>query len=185
MKKLLGFIALAIAFIAVPAHADEYIDAAAKFRQSPATQPFFENAYAYAIFPTVGKGGVIVGGAYGEGRVYRGGSYIGDVSLTQLSIGWQLGGQAFSELIFFKDKEALDWFTHDSFSFDARASAVAITVGGGAQAGSSGASAGVSANEKSIQRAAYMNGIAVFSMQKGGLMYEASLGGQKFTYHAR
>lgn len=186
MKKLLGLITLAIAFVVLPAHADEYMDAVARFRESPTTQPFFQNAYGYAIFPTVGKGGMIVGGAYGEGRVYRGGNYVGDVSLAQVSIGWQLGGQAFSELIFFKDKEAFDWFTRGGFSFDAQASAVAITAGADAQAGSSGASANASLNSSNLQsRAAYLNGVVVFSMLKGGLMYQASLGGQKFTYHAR
>ncbi|MDB6061269.1 MAG: hypothetical protein JWM78_1372 [Verrucomicrobiaceae bacterium] len=182
MKKIWALIAFSFALIALPAHADEYEDTAQKFREAPSTQPFFQNAYAYAIFPTVGKGGIGVGGAYGEGRVYQGGSFIGDVSLVQLSIGFQLGGQTFSELIFFENKEALDWFTHDSFSFDARASAVAIAVGAGAQAGSSGASANAA---KFQSPAAYLNHVAVFSMQKGGLMYEAALGGQKFTFHAR
>src|SRR5690606_33697574 len=142
MKKILALIALLCAVIATPVYADEYEDAVAKFRESPAVQPFFNNAYAYAIFPTVGKGGVGIGGAYGTGRVYRSGSYVGDVWLAQVTIGWQLGGQTFSELIFFKDKEAFDWFTHDSFSFDAQMSAVAIAVGGSAQAGTTGASAG-------------------------------------------
>lgn len=185
MKKLLGLIALAIAFVATSVHADEFMDAAEKFRKSPTVQPFFQSAYGYAIFPTVGKGGMLVGGAYGEGRVYQGGNYVGDVSLAQLTVGFQLGGQAFSELIFFKDKEAFDWFTRGSFSFDAQASAVAVAVGASAQAGSSGASAGASSTNSAVQRAAYLNGVAVFSMQKGGLMYEAALGGQKFTYHAK
>jgi len=182
MKKILALIALLCAVIATPVHADEYEDAVAKFRESPAVQPFFNNAYAYAIFPTVGKGGVGIGGAYGTGRVYRSGSYVGDVWLAQVTIGWQLGGQTFSELIFFKDKEAFDWFTHDSFSFDAQMSAVAIAVGGSAQAGTTGASAGAANRHVNAQ---YLNGVAVFSMLKGGLMYEASLGGQKFTYTAR
>ncbi len=182
MKKIWALIALTSTLIAMPARADEFEDATQKFRDAPAAQPFFQNAYAYAIFPTVGKGGIGVGGAYGEGRVYRGGSYIGDVSLAQLSIGFQLGGQTFSELIFFENQEALDWFTHDSFSFDARASAVVIAAGAGAQAGSSGASANAA---KYQSNAAYLNHVAVFTLLKGGLMYEVSLGGQKFTYHAR
>lgn len=185
MKSILKLFALTVALIAIPAHADEYQDTVAKFRMSPAAQPFFNNAYAYAIFPTVGKGGMIVGGAYGNGRVFQGGNYVGDVWLAQLSIGFQLGGQSFSELIFFRDKEAFDWFTHDSFSFDAQASAVVITAGAGMQAGSSGASAGASSPSSTAQAASYLNGVSVFVMQKGGLMYEASLGGQKFTYHAK
>jgi lipid-binding SYLF domain-containing protein len=185
LKSLLKFIALTCALIALPAHADEFQDALAKFHTSPAAQPFFNNAYGYAIFPSVGKGGFFVGGAYGEGRVFQGGSHVGDVSLVQVSIGFQLGGQSFSELIFFRDKEAFDWFTGGSFSFDAQASAVVITAGAGAQAGSSGASAGATSPSSSAQAASYMNGVAVFAMQKGGLMYEASLGGQKFTYHGK
>lgn len=174
---------LTLPFVAAPAaHADEFADAVVQFHESPATVPFFNNAYGYAIFPTVGKGGIGIGGAFGRGRVYRGGNYVGDVSLIQLSFGFQLGGQAFSELIFFENKEAFDWFTSGSFSFDAQASAVAIAVGAGAQAGTTGA--GVNATEK-FSQAAYINGVAVFSIQKGGLMYEAALGGQKFTYTPR
>lgn len=178
---LLMMLAVPLLF-ATSTHADEFADTVSKFHESEATQPFFNNAYGYAIFPTVGKGGIGIGGAYGEGRVYRGGNYVGDVSLVQLTIGFQLGGQAFSELIFFENKEAFDWFTNGSFSFDAQASAVAIAVGAGAQAGTSGAGANIA---QRYSKAAYINGIAVFSMQKGGLMYEASLGGQKFTYHGK
>ena len=182
MKTMLGFIMLALAMVAAPVHADEYQDAVAKFRQSPATKPYFNSAYGYAIFPTIGKGGIGIGGAYGKGRVYKGSSYVGDASLTQVSIGFQLGGQAFSELIFFKNKAAFDNFTTGNFSFDAEASAVAITLGAGAQAGTSGASANA---DKYQSDAAYVKGVTVFSMQTGGLMYEAALGGQKFSYEAR
>jgi lipid-binding SYLF domain-containing protein len=164
------------------AHADEFADALAQFHESEATQPFFNNAYGYAIFPNVGKGGVGIGGAYGKGRVYRGGNHVGDVSLIQLSFGFQLGGQVFSELIFFENKEAFDWFTGGSFSFDAQASAVAIATGAGIQAGTTGV--GANATQR-FNRAVYLNGVAVFSMQKGGLMYEASLSGQKFSYSPR
>ena len=171
---------LLIALLAQAAHADEFSDAIAKFRQAPTLQPFFEQAYGYAVFPTVGKGGVVVGGAYGEGRVYRGGAVIGDVSLVQLNIGFQLGGQTYSEIIFFQNKEAFDKFTSGSFSFGAQASAVAIAVGASAQAGSNGSSA----NAANLQsEALYTLGMAVFTMTKGGLMYEASIGGQKFTYN--
>ncbi len=183
MKKLMAlFTVLAVLFGAGALHADEYEDALKKFRTAPSTEYFFKNAYGYAIFPTIGKGAVGVGGAYGEGRVYKGSAYMGDVSMTQVSIGWQLGGQTFSELIFFENKAAFDKFTEGNFGFDAQASAVAIAVGAGAQAGTTGASANA-ANKQS--NATYMNGMAVFSMQKGGLMYEAALAGQKSTYHPR
>lgn len=182
MKKLLSLITVAFALMAGPLWADDYADAVKEFRQAPTTAPFFKNAYGYAIFPTIGKGAVGVGGAYGEGRAYKGGAYVGDVSMVQLSIGWQLGGQTYSELIFFEDKVAFDKFTQGNFAFDAQASAVAIAVGAGAQAGTQGASANAVDNQS---KAAYVNGATVFSMQKGGLMYEAALGGQKFTYHPK
>jgi lipid-binding SYLF domain-containing protein len=183
MKKLIGLFAfIFITLIAGPLHADEYADTIKEYRAAPATAPFFKEAYGYAIFPTIGKGAVAVGGAYGEGRVYKGATYVGDVSMAQLSIGWQLGGQTFSELIFFENKAAFDKFTAGNFGFDAQASAVAIAVGAGAQAGTSGASANAADKQS---KAAYVNGVAVFSMQKGGLMYEAALAGQKFTYHPK
>jgi len=108
LAAFLLMMTLALPFHTQSAHADEFADAVATFHQAEAAQPFFNNAYGYAIFPTVGKGGIGIGGAYGEGRVYRGGNYVGDVSLVQLTIGFQLGGQAFSELIFFENKEAFD-----------------------------------------------------------------------------
>lgn len=183
MKKLIAvFAMLAMVVVAGPLRADEYTDTIKNYRVAPATEPFFKNAYGYAIFPTIGKGAVGVGGAYGEGRAYKSATYVGDVSMAQLSIGWQLGGQTYSELIFFENKEAFDKFTQGNFGFDAQASAVAIAVGAGAQAGTSGASANAADKQS---KAAYVNGVAVFSMQKGGLMYEAALAGQKFTYHPK
>jgi len=181
MKQLLTTMTLLIvAAVASPVFADEYTDAVNKFKQSPVTQPFFDKAYGYAIFPTIGKGGVAVGGAYGKGRVYtRDGHHTGDVSMTQLSVGFQLGGQTFSQLIFFENQEAYDKFTQGNFEFGAGASAVAIAVGAGAQAGTTGAQANVN---KAQMETRYIDGMAVFSMQKGGLMYEAALAGQKFKF---
>ncbi len=182
MKKLLSLITLAAVLFTAPAMADEYTDAIQQFREAPQTAPFFSNAYGYAIFPTIGKGGVGIGGAYGKGRAFAGGTHVGDVSMTQVSIGWQLGGQTYSQLIFFKDKATFDKFAEGNFGFDAQASAVAIAVGAGAKAGTSGASANVADKQS---KARYIDGAATFSMQKGGLMYEASLGGQKFNYEPR
>ncbi|USD62746.1 hypothetical protein J4N45_25660 [Vibrio sp. SCSIO 43140] len=150
-----------------------------KFKQAEATQPFFENAYGYAVFPTVGKGGFGIGGSYGEGQVYRQGTHVGDSTLAQLSIGLQLGAQAYSEIIFFESKADYYAFTSGSFEFGAQASAVALTLGASAQAGSTGA--GAQAGDKQ-SRATYINGMAVFTMTKGGLMYEASIGGQGFSF---
>ncbi|MBY6198355.1 YSC84-related protein [Vibrio hangzhouensis] len=150
-----------------------------KFRQAEATQPFFDNAYGYAVFPTVGKGGFGIGGSYGEGQVYRQGVHVGDSTLAQLSIGLQLGAQAYSEIIFFETKADYYSFTSGSFEFGAQASAVALTLGASAQAGSTGA--GAQAGDKQ-SKATYINGMAVFTMTKGGLMYEASIGGQGFSF---
>lgn len=183
MKKLIALLTiLTSVFLAVPSHADEYNDVLKQFREAPAVEPFFKSAYGYALFPTIGKGAVGVGGAFGKGRVFKGATYVGDVSMTQLSIGWQLGGQTYSELIFFETKEAFDKFIQGNFGFDAQASAVAIAVGAGAQAGTQGASANAADKQS---KPVYVNGMTVFSMQKGGLMYEAALAGQKFTYHPK
>lgn len=179
-KAVLNALLALVLMHAAPARADEYSDTVAKFRQAPTTQPFFRKAYGYAVFPTVGKGGMVVGGAYGKGKVYRGGAVTGEVSLAQLNVGFQLGGQTFSEIIFFQDKKAFDTFTSGSFSFGAQASAVAIAIGASAQAGSNGTSANVADTQSDSM---YTLGMAVFTMTKGGLMYEASIGGQKFTYH--
>jgi lipid-binding SYLF domain-containing protein len=167
-----------------PAHADKFADTINVFKKSEAVQPFFKNAYGYAVFPTIGKAGIGIGGSYGTGQVYKGGKVTGEVSVIKASIGWQLGAQAFSEMIFFKDKRAYDEFTSGNFEFDATASAVAITAGVQASAGTEGASAGASAGPATGAQAktSYHKGMAVFVHAKGGLMYEASIGGQKFNF---
>lgn len=154
------------------------------FKQSPQVQPYFANAYGYAVFPTVGKGGLGIGGAYGKGQVYRGGKVTGTTSLTKISLGFQAGGQAFSQIIFFQDKRAYDEFTSGSFAFDAQASAVAITAGAQARAGSTGATAGASAGPKTGTHAetSYYRGMAIFIHTKGGAMFEAAIAGQKFRF---
>jgi lipid-binding SYLF domain-containing protein len=169
------------------AQADSYSNTIEVFKKSPAVQPFFENAYGYAVFPTVGKGGIGIGGAYGKGRVYRGGEVTGTTSLIKATIGFQLGGQVFSEIIFFKDERAYTEFTRGNFEFDAAASAVAITAGAQAKAGTDGATAGASAGPATGTQAktSYRKGMAVFVHTKGGLMYEAAIGGQKFSFKAK
>ena len=167
----------------VAARADKYADAIKTFREAGQSGGFFSHCYGYAVFPTIGKGGIGIGGAHGSGRVYEAGTYVGDASMTQVTVGWQLGGQAYSQIIFFEDKRAFDEFTRGDFEFGAQATAVAITAGASAQAstGGAGASAGSSAgNSKTAGE--YHKGLAVFTVAKGGLMYEASIGGQKFGY---
>lgn len=170
--------------LANPVQADKFTDTIEIYKKSEAVQPFFKNAYGYAVFPTVGKAGIGIGGSYGKGQVYQGGKVTGEVSLIKGSIGFQLGGQAFSQMIFFEDKRAYDEFTSGEFEFDASASAVAITAGAQAKAGTEGATAGVSAGPATGKQAktSYYKGMAVFVHTKGGLMYEASIGGQKFNF---
>ena len=129
----------------------------------PGLQRFFDNSAGYAVFPAVGKGGIGIGGAFGRGELFEGSRPVGFCTLTQASIGFQLGGQKYTELIFFETQNALDNFKSGNFAFSAQASAVALK-------------SGVSANAK------YENGVAVFTMGQAGLMYEASIGGQKFSY---
>jgi hypothetical protein len=164
--------------------ADEYSQTISVFKNSPAVQPFFDNSYGYAVFPTVGKGGFVIGGAFGKGQVYKQRTLSGKVSLSKITVGFQLGGQAFSEIIFLQDKRAYDEFTRGNYEFDASASAVAITAGAQARAGSQGATAGASAGPATGVQAEinYTKGMAVFVHTKGGLMYEAAIGGQKFDF---
>jgi lipid-binding SYLF domain-containing protein len=151
------------------------------FSRAEEVRPFIQQAYGFAVFPTIGKGGIGIGGAHGKGWVFKGNNSTGITRMTQVTIGFQLGGQAFGELIFFEDARAYDRFTKGNFEFGAQASAVAITVGASATASTQG---GASAGAGSSQvKTAYTNGMAVFTHAKGGLMYEASLGGQKFSFH--
>ncbi len=123
----------------------------------------FENAYGYAIFPNVGKAGLGVGGASGNGMVYEKGKLIGKAKLSQLTIGFQAGGQAYREVIFFQAEKDLEKFRENNIQLSAQASAVLV-------------SSGASGNAK------YDNGVMIFTQTKGGLMYEASVGGQKFEF---
>ena len=177
-------ILLALAFPFARALADDYSDTIGVFRKAGESGQFFNKCYGYAVFPTIGKGGIGVGGAYGTGRVYANGVYAGYTSMTQVTVGFQLGGQAYSQIIFFENKRAFDEFTSGNFEFGVQATAVAITAGASAQAGTTGTSAGASGTQHSAKTAAahYNKGMAVFTVAKGGLMYEASIGGQKFSY---
>jgi lipid-binding SYLF domain-containing protein len=187
IKRFIPFVAmLLLAFTASTASADEYQDTMNIFKAAGESGTFFKNAYGYAVFPTVGKGGVGVGGAFGKGRVYEHGKNVGDVSVSQLTVGFQLGGQAYSEIVFFQDQNAFKKFTSGTFAFGAEASAIAITAAAGARANTTGGSAGVSGGKHDAATVgAYHDGMATFTVAKGGLMYEATIGGQKFSYTPR
>ena len=147
--------------------ADKLVDAnqtiADARKNDPSLKKFFDEATGYAVFPTVGKGAIGVGGAYGKGIVYEKGKSVGFCDLSQATIGFQLGGQAYSEIIFFETPAALEHFKSGNFAFSAQATAVALKSGSGANA-------------------KYASGVAVFTLGEAGLMYEASIGGQKFSY---
>jgi len=128
----------------------------------PTLDRFFRESAGYAVFPSVGKGAIGVGGAYGRGELFERGKMIAYCDLSQGTIGLQLGGQAYSEIIFFKNKEALTEFKSGNFTFAAQASAVAATAGSSVDAD-------------------YDSGVSVFTIERGGLMYEAAIGGQKFS----
>jgi len=194
MKKLI-ILTLTICFFAVasysdtfagwdPAKAEQEIKAAeetiAKFKEKdPSMKRFFDKAHGYAVYPTVGAGALIVGAAHGTGLVYENlwisalmhdplmkGKIIGRSSLSQGTVGLQAGGQAYSEIIFFRDKAAFDSFKVGKLKLAAQASAIAVTAGASADA-------------------AYDGGVAVFTMGKGGLMLQAAIGGQKFTFEPK
>ena len=174
-----------MSFLAPSSWADSYGDAIKSFKDAGESGAFFDTSYGYAIFPTIGKGGMGIGGAYGQGRVFSQGRYVGDSSMTQLTLGFQLGGQAFSQIIFFENAQSFKDFTSGNFEFSAQATAVAITAGLSAEANTGGGmAAGASGgrNDATTAHGGYRKGMAVFTIAKGGLMFEAVLGGQKFSY---
>ena len=132
-------------------------------RADPGIEAFFTNAAGYAVFPSVGKGGIVIGGAYGRGLVIVNEQVDGYTTMSQATIGLQLGGQKYAQFIFFRDEVALGHFRRGNFEFGAQASAVAITAGASADA-------------------AYDQGVAIFTQAAGGLMLEGTVGGQRFTY---
>ncbi len=183
MAVLLGGVLLLAAGMA---WADEYSDTVELFRNAGESAAFFRTSYGYAVFPTVGKGGLVVGGAYGRGHVFAQGKYTGEASITQVSVGFQAGGQAYSQIVFFENKFAYDEFTSGSFEFGADVGAVAITAAAEATAGTTGASAVASGGRKdAVTTGRYYKGMAVFTIVKGGAMYQATVAGQKFKYTPR
>ena len=147
--------------------AEEVDTAIAQFlSEDRSLKAFFDEPHGYAVFPNVYKGGIGVGGAYGKGRVYRRGEYVGDSKLYQITTGFQLGGQAYFEVVFLGDTDAFERFTWTKMEYSAQVSAVAVTAGASAD----------SANEE---------GVAVFTLAKGGLMREASVGGQTFEFEKK
>jgi lipid-binding SYLF domain-containing protein len=170
---VIGFLLLAgcaTAPATIQGKADLEQQASVAVTKAQANDPTFakvlHDAYGYAVFPSIGKGAIGIGGAYGKGVLFERGNPVGYCALSQGTIGFQLGGQAYTELIAFETPQAFDRFKSGSFAFDAQATAVALESGAGADA-------------------KYANGVAVFTTDEAGLMYEASIGGQKFSYQAK
>jgi lipid-binding SYLF domain-containing protein len=187
MKSILALLCGALLMAgAGAARADQYTDTVELFKNAGESAGFFHTCYGYVVFPTVGKGGLVVGGAYGTGHVYAQGKYTGEASLTQVSVGFQAGGEAYSQIVFFENKTAYDEFTSGSFEFGADVGAVAITAAAGATAGTTGASATASGGKKdAVTTGRYYKGMAVFTIVKGGAMYQATVAGQKFKFSAK
>ena len=188
-KRFLVGVALVALLVALPAAAarkvQDYSETIDDFKKIPVVAEFFGKAHAYAVFPTVGKGGLGVGASHGKGQVYLNGEVIGFTSTTDVSIGLQAGGQAYSQVIFFENGDALQRFTSGNFEFSASAEAIAVQAKVEAKASteSSGASASESKTaDKAMTTPKYQEGVAVFTMAKGGLMYAATIAGQKYTY---
>ena len=184
---VIGVVVL-LATLSAPAESrevEDYSKTINDFKQISVVAPFFGSAYGYAVFPTIGKGGLGIGGSHGKGQVYQGGKVIGFTSTTDISIGAQAGGQAYSQIIFFQNADALTRFTGGNFEFAASASAIAVQATAGATASTEGTSAsasGTKKGDKAAAGAAYQDGMVIFTMAKGGLMYAATIAGQKYSY---
>src|SRR6266478_8176406 len=184
MRRLFCFAPLLLLAAGV-AHADKYSDAIASFKNAGDSAGFFQTCYGYAVFPTVGEAGFILGGAHGKGRVYVQDKHVGDATMTQLSIGFQAGGKSYSQIIFFQDKRDLDEFESGKFEFNAGASAIAITASASASVGTDRASSEASREPRdATTNGNYQTGMAVFTIGKGGLMFAANIAGEKFSYKA-
>ena len=181
--QLMGLIAGLLVLTATEANAAASLqkcqETLSKFNDLGNVTEMLAQSYGYAVLPTIGKGGIGIGAAGGTGCVFSAGRHSGNVSMGQVTIGWQLGGQAYSQIILFKNADVYKDFTKGQFEFGADVTAVALTYG--AQAGASTKGASASAGDtKGV--GSWKRGMAVFTLVKGGLMYEASIGGQKFNF---
>lgn len=189
MKRLLVAVAsvAALALIGDAALADatakECATAANLFRDAGQSGTYFGKSYGYAVYPTIGKAGFVVGGAYGTGCVFVHNKQVGTSKMTQASFGWLAGAQGYTLIVFFEDERAFKEFSSGSFEFGAGVNAVAITAAASASTSTGGSTAGASGGKKDAATAGgFQKGLAPFSIVKGGLMYEAALNGAKFSY---
>jgi lipid-binding SYLF domain-containing protein len=190
LKRSSTTIGLVVLLVAVATSASarevkDYSKTINEFKEIAVVAKFFDGAYGYAVFPSIGKGGLGIGASHGKGQVYEQGKVIGFTSTSDISIGLQAGGQAYSQIIFFETAEALNKFIKGNFEFDASASAIAVQASVDATASTEGTGASASGSKtgkKSTAGAEYQNGMVVFTMAKGGLMYAATIAGQKYGY---
>ena len=155
------------------------------FRNIPAVAPYFQAAYGYAVWPRIGRGGLGIGASRGRGQVYVNGNMTGFSTHTEVSIGLQAGGQTYRQIIFFENQAAYERFTRDSFEFVASAQAVAVTASAEAGAGTTGARATAGAGSPNAAAGGgYNGGMQIFTMSEGGLMYKATIAGQRYNFSA-
>lgn len=188
MRIIVATLLTLFAVATQPVWAEDVSTTIENFRGAGASE-FIDGSYGYAVFPSIGKGGIGIGGAHGKGEVHVKGKRVGKTKMSQITYGLQLGGQVYSQMIFFRDERAFDDFTSGNFEFGAQATAVALTAGaqaststgggGNTSSGTDSDSSKVSASERQYDD---RSGMATFTIAKGGLMYEATLGGQKFKY---
>lgn len=175
--------------IVVPTWAGDAVKDATKavdvFKSIDGVAPYFDTAYGFAVFPHIGKGGLGVGAAHGKGQVVVGEKITGVAKVSEISWGLQAGGQAYRQIVFFEDESAYNNFTSGNFEFDAGAGAIAVTASGDASAGSQGSQASGSAGGQSGAAASgreYRKGMQIYVVGLGGLMYEATIAGQKYKF---
>jgi len=181
---LLATLVLATSPLALSQEVEDYSETIETFRQIPQVAPYFSSAYGYAVWRTIGRGGIGIGGATGRGQVYVNGQVTGFSRLIDISIGFQLGGQAYRQIIFFQNEQAYNEFTQGNFEFDAQASAVAVTASAQASSGTQGsqATAGATGTGTAAAGGGYQAGMRIFTMATGGLMYQATIAGQKYSF---
>ena len=182
--RTLALAAILLATTALAQKVRDFSDAIDAFKAVPAVQPFFDNSYGYVVWRRIARGGFGIGGATGRGQVYIDGEVTGFSRLFDVSVGFQLGGQVYRQIIFFESKVAYEDFTDGGFEFDAQAAAIAVTASAQASSGTQGSQAAVGAATTSELAAAsaYHNGTRVFTMARGGLMYQVTIAGQRYNF---
>ncbi len=182
--RMLALIAVALPIAASAQRVNDLSETIDVFSAIPVVRPFLENSYGYAVWARIARGGLGIGAATGRGQVYVNGQVTGFSRLVDVSIGFQAGGQVYRQIVFFEDQAAYEEFADGSFNFDAQASAIAVTASAQASSSTRGSQASVGA-ATSIELAgaeAYHNGMRVFTMAVGGLMYQATIAGQRYNF---